>query len=536
MNHPISNSELSHPDDPRWTAFALNEIEDVLTDAQAAQMQELYQHDPAIRAVVNDIRQTARQMNSALATEIASGPSMLLGDARRTIIMDEAAEVYADSDSTDATTARSDVYHILTHPPQAIGWRRYERFAVAAAIAFTASLITMILTLMVSREARKNQNIAGNNPRPATKSIAAPGIPFNPFSTTRRSPDPDPYISVPMASGHTPRELFLRDLAMHNSWDTMTEDSGSPVFSGLFAKVLSASSTGVASNNMFSVTLENRFVSSLQQPISAFAFHVGTGAMASTKAAIEAGKLPPRDWVRIEQMLNDFRYSRDSVARSSEPFAIQYESHACPWNEKHRLVFIGVVARDGKSTDEIIARTIRLQLEFNPQAVNSYRLIGYDHHHLVGGDVEISPKAAPTVHAGQSVRALYEVIPSEPEKSKPTEGFAYVQPAAVRADKPRDEIFSIHLQYADVRGGDHKIDMVRTDEEFARQDNHNNTTSADFNLASAIATYGMVLQNSPHKGEASLDMALELALDGAKNDPTGERAKLVELIRQTKKI
>ena len=58
--------------------------------------------------------------------------------------------------------------------------------------------------------------------------------------------------------------------------------------------------------------------------------------------------------------------------------------------------------------------------------------------------------------------------------------------------------------------------------------------TANLSLAAGIATYGMLLRNSPHKGDANYDMAIELVTNSLSFDPHGYRAKLVELIKKAK--
>ena len=58
--------------------------------------------------------------------------------------------------------------------------------------------------------------------------------------------------------------------------------------------------------------------------------------------------------------------------------------------------------------------------------------------------------------------------------------------------------------------------------------------SADFRFAAAVASFGMVLRDSPHKGDATLGSALELAQEARGEDPNGYRAGFVELVRHAR--
>jgi hypothetical protein len=90
---------------------------------------------------------------------------------------------------------------------------------------------------------------------------------------------------------------------------------------------------------------ENDFKRVADQPLSTFSIDVDTSSYSNIRRFILNGQLPPRDAVRIEEMLNYFRY--DYAAPSDgKPFSAAVESHAAPWSPRHRLVRIGLRARD----------------------------------------------------------------------------------------------------------------------------------------------------------------------------------------------
>ena len=60
--------------------------------------------------------------------------------------------------------------------------------------------------------------------------------------------------------------------------------------------------------------------------------------------------------------------------------------------------------------------------------------------------------------------------------------------------------------------------------------------STDFKFAAAVASFGMILRDSPHKGNATIDSVLELAKEGLGPDRHGYRAQLVELARKAKPL
>ena len=87
--------------------------------------------------------------------------------------------------------------------------------------------------------------------------------------------------------------------------------------------------------------IENEFLSAVQQPLSTFSIDVDRASYSNVRRLIESGQLPPRGAVRIEEMINYFDYKYGQPG-NDDPIAIYTEVGTCPWNEKHKLVNIGL--------------------------------------------------------------------------------------------------------------------------------------------------------------------------------------------------
>ena len=90
---------------------------------------------------------------------------------------------------------------------------------------------------------------------------------------------------------------------------------------------------------------ENPFRLAAAEPLSTFSIDVDTAGYANVRRMIRQGKRPPVDAVRIEEMVNYFRYSYPEPD-GAEPFSVSAEVAGCPWREEHRLVRIGLKAQD----------------------------------------------------------------------------------------------------------------------------------------------------------------------------------------------
>jgi len=86
---------------------------------------------------------------------------------------------------------------------------------------------------------------------------------------------------------------------------------------------------------------ENIFRSALQNPLSTFSIDVDAASYSNVRRFISNGQRPPKDAVRIEEMINYFDYDYQQPG-GNDPFSIYSEMSTAPWNSKHKLVHIGL--------------------------------------------------------------------------------------------------------------------------------------------------------------------------------------------------
>ncbi|HEX6171209.1 MAG TPA: VWA domain-containing protein [Chitinophagaceae bacterium] len=91
--------------------------------------------------------------------------------------------------------------------------------------------------------------------------------------------------------------------------------------------------------------VENKFLAVTQNPLSTFSIDVDEAAYSNIRRYLENGTMPPAGAVRIEEMINyfDYEYARP---QNEDPFIINTEIAACPWNLQHRLVHIGLQGKE----------------------------------------------------------------------------------------------------------------------------------------------------------------------------------------------
>ncbi|HKG13502.1 MAG TPA: von Willebrand factor type A domain-containing protein, partial [Pyrinomonadaceae bacterium] len=86
---------------------------------------------------------------------------------------------------------------------------------------------------------------------------------------------------------------------------------------------------------------ENPFLEASRAPLSTFSIDVDTASYSNTRRFLNEGQLPPRDAVRIEELVNYFSYEYPQPLGEA-PFSVKAEVAECPWNTQHRLVQIGL--------------------------------------------------------------------------------------------------------------------------------------------------------------------------------------------------
>lgn len=90
---------------------------------------------------------------------------------------------------------------------------------------------------------------------------------------------------------------------------------------------------------------ENEFKSARENPLSTFSIDVDNASYSNVRRFIMQGSAPPKDAVRIEEMINYFTYDYPQPSKE-HPFSINTESTVCPWDRTHQLVLVGLKAKD----------------------------------------------------------------------------------------------------------------------------------------------------------------------------------------------
>lgn len=186
-----------------------------------------------------------------------------------------------------------------------------------------------------------------------------------------------------------------------------------------------------------------------------------------------------------------------------------------------------------------IAKDVKLQLEFNPNHIQAFRLIGYENRKLEHKDFNDDKKDAGELGPGHTVTALYEIVPAGVEyaDSSSIDGLKYTKvvekgkkassaPSAELSEDPyADELMTLKIRYKAPGSDTSKL------LEFVAKNNvvdFNNTTDA-FRFSSAVAAYGMTLRDSKNLNSMTLEEVSEIAM-GTVFAKQEEGSEFVELI------
>ncbi|WP_163408447.1 VWA domain-containing protein [Flavobacterium ajazii] len=190
------------------------------------------------------------------------------------------------------------------------------------------------------------------------------------------------------------------------------------------------------------------------------------------------------------------------------------------------------LGKEFKGSMFAIAKDVKIQIEFNPKQVQSYRLIGYENRKLRPEDFKNDAIDAGELGSNHVVTALYEIIPagvsSEYVTSLPDD-LKYTKNQEV-ASNFNNELATIKFRYKKP-DGDKSIEMVQVIENKAVA---LEKASEDFKFSSAVAWFGLKLRDSKLISNKSSEEIIKLAKQGNSNDDEGYKAEFIRLVETSK--
>lgn len=198
---------------------------------------------------------------------------------------------------------------------------------------------------------------------------------------------------------------------------------------------------------------------------------------------------------------------------------------------------LAVLRREVQPTPTAVAENVTVDVRFNPARVDQWRLLSQESRESAAAPRTSPPHSGAQMEAGRSVTALYEIVPTRPtdrpragsgsESAAPTSSsgdllnleVGYRSPANGRAPVPAENTPSRSLQVG--------VPDVRRSSDAA---------TADYKFAAAVVGYGLMLRDSPFKGDLTWEKVQILAEEGQGPDREGYRAEFLQLVRQARAL
>lgn len=180
-----------------------------------------------------------------------------------------------------------------------------------------------------------------------------------------------------------------------------------------------------------------------------------------------------------------------------------------------------------------IAKDVKAQIEFNPNIVKGYRLIGYENRLLNDEDFKDDKKDAGDMGSGHSVTIIYEIIPvgANSKNERDVDDLKYTRMTKRNVRAFNDEAATIKFRYKKPNG--------KTSRELAHVIPNKTTditeASEDVQFATSVSAFGMLLKNSAHKGNANFNMALSL-VDKRNARKDEYRSEYIKLVKTAQKL
>jgi Ca-activated chloride channel family protein len=189
-----------------------------------------------------------------------------------------------------------------------------------------------------------------------------------------------------------------------------------------------------------------------------------------------------------------------------------------------------VLVEEARSNLFAIAKDVKLQIEFNPQTMAEYRLIGYESRLLNRDDFNNDKVDAGDIGAGHTVTAVYEFTPVGSD-GRSIDDLRYQQRSETGGAQS-DEYAFLKIRHKLPDSETSKLTTVPITQEAERDSVSAAPQEARF--ATAVAAFGQLLRGGQHTGSYSYDDVVALAQGSKGRDDFGYRAEFINLVRQAK--
>jgi Ca-activated chloride channel family protein len=189
-----------------------------------------------------------------------------------------------------------------------------------------------------------------------------------------------------------------------------------------------------------------------------------------------------------------------------------------------------VLVEEASSTLFPIGKDVKIQIEFNPATVAEYRLIGYETRLLNRDDFANDKVDAGDVGSGQTVTALYDIVPVGGPRV--VDDLRYGAPAPASGSPSPAEYAFVKIRYKLPRS-DRSV-LISTPVDRGSEHGRFEDAPLDARFATSVAAFGEMLRGGKHTGQFGYDDVLRIASAARGDDPYGYRSEFLQLVRAAK--
>jgi Ca-activated chloride channel family protein len=179
----------------------------------------------------------------------------------------------------------------------------------------------------------------------------------------------------------------------------------------------------------------------------------------------------------------------------------------------------------------VIAKDVKLQLEFNPEHIKGYRLIGYENRMLATEDFDNDQKDAGELGANHTVTALYEVIGKDFDTDLPQEPAKKPEKSKIYTQKNNPELLTVKFRYKEPNETQSRL----IEKPLQRLDMQK-SMSNNFAWASCVAEFALLLRDSQFKGKAKYADLLVRSQKAKGTDTSGYRQECISLMEKASSL
>lgn len=187
-----------------------------------------------------------------------------------------------------------------------------------------------------------------------------------------------------------------------------------------------------------------------------------------------------------------------------------------------------VLVEDLNATLHTIAKDVKIQIEFNPNVVSEYRLVGYETRALKREDFNNDKIDAGEVGAGHTVTAIYELALTD-SKNKSVDDLRYqISKQSKRVDA-ESELAFLRLRYKSPTGS--KSKLIEIPLKIRDIQTVFSKTSDNFRFSAAVAGFGQFLRDSPYSTTLNMNDLIAMAESSRGTDNKGYRSEFLQLLK-----